>query len=318
MRIIKPPRLKPSSTIEICSPSSYADPFSLKAGIDFLTKQGYKIQLGTATRHMLKTGFTAVPDNDRAKEIMSLFKDSKIDAIFASVGGYGCARLLPLLDYDAIRDNPKILMGYSDITFLHIAIHQLTGLVTFHGPSASHLDQSLGSDDLAIKRENLLRALRMVSGKSGLELANPAGGMLIRTIHDGEARGPLMGGNLETCEETLATPYEIDLDGRIFFFEEVYSSPETIDRGLLRMSMAGKFDKVAGFVAGEFSEAPKAEEPMPSNGEVVKERMAPTEKPAIVGLQCGHGKIHVAIPFGLESRLSAEDVSLKLTEKPVE
>ncbi len=318
MKIIKPPRLKPGSTFGICSPSSYADPFSLKAGMDFLTKQGYKVQLGSATRHMLKIGFTAAPDSDRAKEIMSLFKDSKINAIFASVGGYGCARLLPLLDYDAVRDNPKILMGYSDITFLHIAIHQLTGLVTFHGPSASHLDQSLGSDDLAIKRGNLLRALRMVCGKSGLELVNPAGGMLIRTIHDGKAQGPLMGGNLETFEETLATQYEIALEGRIFFFEDVYSSPETIDRGLLHMSMAGKFDKVAGFVVGEFSEAPKVEEPMPSIEEVVRERIVPTGKPAIVGLQCGHGKVHVTIPIGVEATLNADEASLRLKEKPVE
>ncbi len=267
---------------------------------------------------MLKTGFTAAPDTDRAKEIMNLFNDPKIHAIFAAVGGYGCARLLPLLDYDIIKDNPKILMGYSDITFLHVGIHQLTGLVTFHGPSASHLDQSLGADDIAIKRENFLRALRVMSGKSGLELANPTGGMLVRTIHDGKARGPLIGGNLETCEETLATPYEIELEGRIFFFEDVYSSSETIDRGLLHLSMAGKFDKVAGFVAGEFSEIPKPEEPMPSIEEVVREQIAATGKPAIVGLQCGHGKVHVTIPIGVEASLDADEASLRLREKPVD
>ena len=266
---------------------------------------------------MLKTGFMSAPDKDRAQEFMDLFKDPEVDAIFASVGGYGAARLLPLLDYDMIKDNPKILMGYSDITFLHVAIYQRTGLVTFHGPSASHLDQSLGSDDLSVKRENLLRALRLLSGKSSLNLANPSGGMLLRTISDGKASGPLMGGNLETCEETLATPYEIALDGCIFFFEDVYSSPETIDRGLLHLSMAGKLNKVAGVVVGEFSEVPKADEPMPSIEEVVRERLVSLGKPAIVGLQCGHGKIHVTILVGVDAKLDADERSLKLKEQPV-
>jgi muramoyltetrapeptide carboxypeptidase len=318
LKNIKPPRLKPGHTIGICSPSSYADPFSLKAGIDFLAKQGYHIQLGHASRKMLKTGFMAAPDKDRAQEIMTLFQDPKIDAIFCAVGGYGAGRLLPLLDFDPIKDNPKILMGYSDITFLHVAIHQRTGLITFHGPSASHLDQSLGSDDLRIKRDNFERALKLISGKSGLKLSNPRGGMLLRTIHDGKASGPLMGGNLETCEETLATPFEINLDRRLFFFEEVYSSPEMVDRGLTHLSMAKKLGNVAGIVAGEFSEVPKAEEPMPSMEEVLRERILPFKKPAIVGLQCGHGKVHVTIPVGIEARLDADEPSLKLKEPPVE
>jgi len=318
LKIVKPPRLGPGHTIGICSPSSYADPFSLRAGIDFLTKQGYKVSLGNATRKMLKTGFMAAADKDRAEEIMTLFKEPGVNAIFCSVGGYGAARLLPLLDYDAIKDNPKILMGYSDITFLHVAIHNRTGLVTFHGPSASHLDQSLGSDDLVIKQGNLERALKLLSGKSGLELANPIRGMLLRTIHDGKAKGPLMGGNLETCEETLATPYEVSLDRCIFFFEDVYSSPEMIDRGLLHLAMAGKLEKVAGVVVGEFSEVPKAEEPMPSIEEIVRERILPLGKPSIVGLQCGHGKVHVTIPVGVEASLNADEPSLRLKEQPVE
>lgn len=318
MKIVKPPRLRPGQRIGVCSPSSYADPFSLKAGIDFLTKQGYNATLGNATKRMLRTGFMAAPDKDRAEEIMALFKDSRINAIFCSVGGYGAARLLPLLDYDAIKDNPKILMGYSDITFLHVAIYNRAGLVTFHGPSASHLDQSLGAEDLAIKRENLVRALKLISGKSGLELVNPARGMLLRTIHNGKATGPLMGGNLETCEETLATPYEVNLDRCIFFFEDVYSSPEMIDRGLLHLAMAGKLENVAGVVVGEFSEVPKAEEPMPSIEEVVRERILPLRKPSIVGLQCGHGKVHVTIPVGVEATLNADDPSLRLKEQPVE
>ena len=249
---------------------------------------------------------------------MALFQDPKVDAVFCAVGGYGAGRLLPLLDYDEIRDNPKILMGYSDITFLHIAIHQRTGLVTFHGPSASHLDQSLGSSDLGVKQDNLLRTLRLLSGNSTLELANPTGGMLLRTICDGKATGPLMGGNLETLEETLGTPFDINLDGCLFFFEDVYSSPEMVDRALTHLSMAKKLDNAAGVVVGEFSEVPKAEEPLPSMEEVLRDRILPLKKPAIIGFQCGHGKIHVTIPVGVEARLDADDPSLKLKEQPVD
>ncbi len=318
MKIINPPRLQPGNTIGICSPSSYADPFSLKAGIDFLKQQSYKIRLGQATRRMSKTGFTAAPDKSRAQEIIDLFKDPKIHAIFCAVGGYGAARLLSLLDYDVVRDHPKILMGYSDVTFLHIAIHQRTGLVTFHGPSASHLDQSLSGDELKIKRDNFLRALNLLSGKSGLELSNPKGGMLLRTIRDGKATGPLMGGNLETLRETLATPFEVNLDGCIFFFEDVYSSEEMLDRGLLHFTMAGKLDKVAGVVVGEFSEVPKATEPVPSMEEILRERILPLDKPAIVGLQCGHGKAHVTVPVGIGAKLDADEPSLTLRERPVD
>ncbi len=318
MNIIKPPRLKTGQTIGICSPSGYAEPFSLNAGVDFLTKQGYRVKLGHATRHMLKAGFVSAPDQDRAQEIMTMFRDPGTSAIFAAVGGYGSARLLPLLDYDIIKDNPKILMGYSDITFLHVAIHQRTGLITFHGPSASHLDQSLGPEDLRIKRENLDRALQLMSGRSGVELANPPGGMLLRTIHDGEASGFLIGGNLETCEETLATPFEVNLDQSLFFFEDVHSSVEMVDRGLLHLSMAGKLDRVAGVIVGEFSEVPKAEEPTPSMEEILRERILPLKKPAVVGLQCGHGKIHVTIPVGLEAKLDADKPSLTLKEAPVD
>ena len=157
-----------------------------------------------------------------------------------------------------------------------------------------------------------------MSGKCGLELGNPPQGMLIRTIYDGKANGPLMGGNLETCEETLGTPFEVNLDGCLFFFEDVYSSPEMVDRGLTHMSMAGKLAGVAGIVVGEFNEIPKAGDPMPSMEEVVRERILPLKKPAIVGLQCGHGKVHVTLPVGLEARLDADEPSLKLKELPVD
>ncbi len=318
MNIIKPSRLKPGNTIGVASPSFYPDAFSLKAGIDHLARQGYKVRLGEVTRRVSRTSFFAAPDKDRAQELNKMFHDPDVDAVFCSVGGYGAGRTLPLLDYDVIKDNPKILLGYSDITFLHVAIYNRAGLVTFHGPSASHLDQSLAGDDLKIKRANLDRTLRLLSGKAGLDLGNPPGGMLLRTLHDGKAHGSLMGGNLETLEETLATPYEVNLDDRLFFFEDVYSSEEMVDRALTHLSLARKLDKVAGVIVGEFSEVPKANEPVPSMEEVLQARILPFKKPSIVGLQCGHGKIHVTLPVGVEARLDADEPSLRLRETPVD
>ncbi len=318
MKIIKPPRLKPGQTIGIASPSFYPDAFSLKAGIDYLTKQGYKVRLGEVTRRVSKTGFFAAPDKERADELNNMFGDPNIDAVFCAVGGYGAGRTLPLLNYDAVKGNPKILLGYSDITFLHIALYNKTGLITFHGPSASHLDQSLSGDELKTKQANFDRALKLLSGKSGLELGNPPGGMLLRTITSGKARGPLMGGNLETCEETLATPFEINLDRSLFFFEDVYASEEMVDRALTHLTIAGSLDNVAGVIAGEFTEVPKPTESLPSMPEVLRERIQPFKKPAILGLQCGHGKIHVTLPVGVEAKLDADKPSLTLQETPVD
>ncbi len=218
MKTVKPPRLKPGQTIGIASPSGYADPFLLKAGIDFLTDQGYKVRLGDSTRRVGKTQFFAAPDRDRARKLSSMFQDPEVDAIFCSVGGYGAGKILPLLNYEAIRDNPKIFMGYSDISFLQIAIYNKTGLITFYGPSASHLDQSLGGDELKTKRDNLERAIKLLSGESGKDLVNLPAGMILRTIHDGRARGPLIGGNLGTLDQTLATPFEVNLDASLFLF----------------------------------------------------------------------------------------------------
>jgi len=318
LKTVKPPRLEPGQTIGIASPSGYADPFSLKAGMDFLTEKGYRVQLGRSTRRVAKTQFYAGPDKDRAEELNSMFQAPEVDAIFCDVGGYGTGKILPLIDYDLIRDSPKILIGYSDITFLHIAIFNKTGLVTFHGPSASHLDRSLPGDELKTKRDNLERALNLLSGESGRDLTNPPAGMLLRTIHDGKTQGRLIGGNLETLEETLATPFEADLDDSLFFFEDVYASEEMVDRALTHLASAGKLGRVAGVIVGEFSEVPKPTQPTPSMEEILRERIAPLKKPSIMGLQCGHGRIHVTIPVGVEARLDADEPSIHMLETPVD
>ncbi|HUV61928.1 MAG TPA: LD-carboxypeptidase, partial [Thermoplasmata archaeon] len=128
MGIIKPAKLTKGATIGIVSPSGFSEPFGLGQGVNYLRELGYKVVLGECTRNLTRHGFMAGKDDERARELMDMFANEDVDAIFASRGGYGAMRILPLIDFDIIKDNPKIFMGYSDITTLHITIHQRTGL----------------------------------------------------------------------------------------------------------------------------------------------------------------------------------------------
>jgi muramoyltetrapeptide carboxypeptidase len=163
MKIIKPARLAKGATIGIVSPSGFSEPFGLGQGIGYLRELGYKVVLGECTRNLTRSGFMAGKDEARTRELMDMFANDKVDAIFASRGGYGAMRVLPHLDFGVIKDNPKIFMGYSDITTLHISIHQRTGLVTFHGPSIEGYAGDNPERDPPTGKPNIDRALSMLS-----------------------------------------------------------------------------------------------------------------------------------------------------------
>ncbi len=319
LKIVKPARLEKGATIGIVSPSSFSEPFGLGQGVNYLRELGYKVVLGECTRNLSRKGIMAGEDDARARELNSMFADENVDAIFASRGGYGAMRALPMIDFDVIRDNPKIFMGYSDITTLHVAIHQRTGLVTFHGPSIEGYAGDNPEKDAPAGKENIDRALRLLStAEPWGEIANPPKGMLLRTIVPGRAEGKLYGGNLSMISNTLGTEDSIETDGTLLFMEDVYVSEYDIDRLLTHMHLAGKFKGVKGVIMGQFSSFPKRDDPTPSLEDVLRDRIGCLKEiPSYTGLCCGHGAMKVVMPEGVRASMDSENPKLVVEESPL-
>lgn len=319
MKLIKPARLEKGATIGIVSPSSFSEPFGLGQGVGYLRELGYKVVLGDCTRNLTRSGFMSGKDEARAKELLDMFSNEDVDAIFASRGGYGAMRTLPHIDFDVIRDNPKIFMGYSDITTLHISIHQRTGLVTFHGPSIEGYAGDKPEKDKPAGKENIDRALDLLGrAEPWGRIENPPNGMLLRTITPGRAEGALFGGNLSMALHTLGTEDSIETEGRILFFEDVYVSEYDIERMLTQLHLAGKLRIAAGMVMGQFSDFPKAEEKGPSLEEVLIDRIGCLrDVPSFTGLCCGHGAMKLVMPEGVRASMDADEPSLTVEESPL-
>ena len=319
MSIIKPAKLSKGATIGIVSPSSFSEPFGLGQGVGYLREQGYEVVLGECTKNLTRSGFMSGTDEQRARELNDMFANENVDAILASRGGYGAMRVLPLLDFDVIRDNPKIFMGYSDITTLHIAIHQRTGLVTFHGPSIEGYAGDNPEKDPPTGKPNIDRALEMLQrAEPWGRLDNPPAGMLLRTIVPGRAEGTLIGGNLSMMTHTLGTEDSITTDGRILFMEDVYVSEYDIERLLTHMHLARKFDGVRGIVIGQFSSFQKREEAQPTLEEVLRDRIGCLSNvPSFTGLCCGHGAMKLVMPEGVKASMDAATPALSIDESPL-
>ncbi len=314
----KPARLKRGATIAVVSPASFAEPFGLGQGVQHLRKKGYKVVLGECTRRLTRRGMVSAPDELRAKELMDAFKDDTVDAVLCSRGGYGTMRILPLLDYDVVRDHPKIFMGYSDITTLHVNFNQKAGLVTFHGPGvesvgADEPDSEKGKPDPA----KLDRALKLLSSPDPWgEIRNPPEGMLLRTIRGGKASGLTIGGNLSMMTHTLGSPFEVQTKDRLLFFEDVDISEYYVEYELAAFELAGKLQSPVGIAVGQFSKFAKREKPQPSLEEVLADHLERVSVPSFTGLCVGHGKWNHPVPVGVRATIDADRPSLTITESP--
>jgi muramoyltetrapeptide carboxypeptidase len=312
--------LKKGATIEVISPASFAEPFGLGQGISFLRKKGYRVVLGDCTRRLSRKGMVSAPDEMRAKELMDAFQDDKVDAVVCSRGGYGTMRILPLLDYDVVKDHPKIFMGYSDITTLHVSFHQKAGLVTFHGPGV----ESVGADDPDSEKgkpdpSKLEKALKLLSTSEPWgDIKNPPEGMLLRTIRPGKASGLTIGGNLSMMTHTLGSPFEVDARGRILFFEDVHISEYYVEYELAAFELAGKLASAAGIAVGQFSKFAKREEAQPSLEEILADHLNRVRAPSFTGLCVGHGKWNHPVPVGVRATVDADRPALTITESALD
>ncbi len=303
---MKPKSLKPGDTVGIIAPASPLEPEEREKSLQLFASFGFRIITGESVfrRH----GYLAGDDELRAGDVNRMFADSAVKAVFCMRGGYGTSRILPLIDYATIKRNPKIFVGYSDITALHLAIHQKTGLVTFHGPMVAELAEE--EDRLSWS------ALFKILTDSG-----PAGeytevqDMFQYTVSEGTAEGPLIGGNLSLLVSTLGTPYEVETKGKILFIEEVNEEPYRIDRMLAQLRSAGKLEEASGIVFTEFTDCePKKPEKSLTIRQILDELIKPLKVPCYYGLKAGHTRPNFTLPIGVCAKMNATEGWLRMME----
>ncbi|WP_424495066.1 S66 peptidase family protein [Salinimicrobium sp. GXAS 041] len=314
--VLIPKGLKPGDTIGIISPSSAifeSGPYEI--AVESMKAMGLKVELGAFVRS--RYGHLAGTDEERAQEFNDMFRNPEINAVIALRGGSGAARILDKLDYDAIAENPKIFIGYSDITALHNAIFEQTGLVTFHGPLATSTWNGFAVDHFK----------RLLFDKEALFLQNPTGkGDLltqvknrIRTINPGTATGQLLGGNLSVLTGIMGSPYfPSDWEGKILYLEDVGEAIYAVDRMMTQLQLGGVLNKITGFVFGKCTDCD------PGNGygsltleEVIDHYIKPLGIPAFSGSMIGHITDNFTIPNGIEAEIDAEVGSILLLSPAV-
>lgn len=310
-----PVPLAKGDTIALVSPSSAVDdPFALQLARESMEAMGFKVKTGA--HYAGRRGHLAGTDAERAGDLNAAFADKSVKAIVCVRGGSGAARLLPLLDYDMIRANPKILLGYSDGTALLTAIQARTGLVTFHGPVGS------GSWN----RFNVDQFQRVLLDRELVEYRNTvdAGDELVPrrnrtiTIHGGTARGELVGGNLTVLTAIAGSAYLPDFTGKLLFLEDVSEAPYRVDRMFSTLKLMGALDKVAGVIFGECTDC------KPGGGygslhlsQILDDHLKPLGIPAYSGAMIGHIRQQFIVPVGGMAEMDADAGTFRLLEPVV-
>ena len=274
----------------------------LEKGIEVLQELGLKINFGQSVYR--QSGYLAGSDLERVDDLHRMFADQEVKAIFCARGGYGSARIASKINYQLIQSNPKIFWGYSDITFLHVAMIKRAGLVPFHGPMIA---SDLGKEEVcSLTKQAFEQLFRPVTLNITKEQSS------LTTIIAGTASGPLVGGNLTLLTSTLGTPFEIDTTGKILMIEEINEEPRAIDRMLNQLDMAGKLNEAAGVVLGDFHEChPKTTRSFELD-EVLEEYIKRWNKPAIKGMTIGHCSPNLAVPLGVNAFLDASNNQLSV------
>jgi len=314
--LIKPPRLRRGDTVGLIAPGGYTTEKSIAKARANIESLGLKVREGTFLREV--NGNYAGTVQQRLYDLHAMFADPEVAMLWPIRGGSGCISLLAHLDYELIRKNPKILLGYSDITALHLAIYRKTGLVSFHGPVAS----STLSD---YAREHMLAVLSdpqpeytipMALENSRRAVVEPHFGM--RTVHRGCATGPLMGGNLSLVSALAGTPYAADFRDCILFLEEVNEAPYRIDRWMTQLDLSVGFDRAAAVMVGICDHCgPEHEDSSLTLDETLDLHLQPLSVPAVTGYSIGHIRNQFTIPMGIRATLDTERQTVTLLETAV-
>ncbi len=310
--LVKAPRIRPGDRVGLVRPATAAyDTEPTKIWIDALEYLGLEVILGD--NYYARHGYFAGEDEARASDINAFFAEPSIRMIFAR-GGWGSPRLLPLIDYESVAANPKVLLGYSDATALITAVHVMTGLVTFHGPSplnvfsAEHFRRVvMNGEHYRLENPSLLTENTLVQTENR-----------IRTIRGGKARGRILGGNLSLLTAVMGSPYLPDWEGSILFIEDVNEAVYRVDRMMTELSLAGVLGKIRGFVFGRCTECG------PGEGfgsltmeEMIAEHIRPLGIPAFAGTMIGHIDEQFTVPLGIDVEIDADAGTIDMLEAGV-
>jgi muramoyltetrapeptide carboxypeptidase len=313
---LKPPALRPGDTIAFAAPAAPADMPPLLAYARRLERGGYKVLIprGLGRR---RSGYLAGTDDERAAELNAMIRDPKVRGIFPARGGYGLTRILDRIDYAALRKDPKVVTGYSDLTALHLAIARKARVITFHPPMPTRALWREGRPEFVFAAASFRRAVfadQYREGKRGYAVAVPAGARPVKLV-GGTARGRLLGGNLTLICSTLGTPYAIQPKGAILFVEDVNEAPYRVDRSLSQLRLAGVLDAVAGVVVGSF--VGKGPGDARELDRVLREYFGALKVPVVMHFPVGHTPANATLPEGVLAELDADRAVLRLLENPV-
>ena len=310
-RILPIPLNKGDTVALVCPSKAIDDSLEVHIGKEALEAFGFNVKLG---KHLnSRRGHLAGTDSERASDINDAFADKAIKAVICLGGGSGAARVLPLLNYQTIRNNPKALLGFSDITALHNAIYAQTGLITFHGPNATGSWNPFNADQfqrLFFQRE-LMHYENLRSHEDDLVQRQNR----TATIRSGKVRGELIGGNLTVFTALAGSPYLPDFTGKILFLEDVEEAPYRIDRMLSTLKLMGALDKIAGFIFGACVDC------RPNGGygwltleEIFNDHIKPLNIPAYRGAMIGHIRQQFIVPIGGIVEMDADAGSIRLVD----
>jgi muramoyltetrapeptide carboxypeptidase len=304
--ILKPPHLQVGDTVGLIAPAGVFDIKYIEIAKQYLTELGLKAKLGA---HILdRYGYLAGKDANRAEDINAMFADNSVKAIMNMRGGWGCNRILPLLDYNLIRSHPKILMGYSDITSLLLAIYARSRVISFHGPVATSTWNQSTVDYLK----------RILFNAEAITLENPPNSdVRVEAIAPGKARGKLVGGNLSVLSSMVGSAYLPSLSKSILFVEDINEDVYRVDRMLTQLKNAGVLHQIAGFIFGQCTDCSLGDEPSFTLMQVLQDHILPLGIPAWYGSMIGHIQDKFILPIGGEVEINANAGTIKLLEAAV-
>ncbi|MFP8488307.1 LD-carboxypeptidase [Gracilimonas sp. Q87] len=304
--MIKPRALKVGDTLGLVAPASpiYQDQV-FQEMIANLKDLGFKLKLGKSVKKQY--GYLAGRDDERLLDLMTMFEDDEVNGIMCIRGGWGSNRILPLIDYKLIRDNPKVFCGFSDITSIHMAINKYSGLYTFHGP----VGKSVWNEYTTQAFRDTVMSPKLKEIKIPDEEKENA-----FIINSGKTTERIFGGNLSVLTTLIGTDYLPDLEGVILFLEDVGESVYRIDRLLTHLKMAGILDKISGFIFGKCTKCNSGSNSL-QMGEVLKHHIKPLQIPAFYGAMISHEDNNLTIPIGINTEMDADNMVIRFMEKAV-
>ncbi len=312
MKVQKPESLRNGDTIGIISPASSPDDLSrINKGVAYLERLGYRVEVGKNVGRY--SGFLAGTDQERLEDLHEMFSNKNIRAIICVRGGYGSPRLLDKIDFQLIRKNPKIFVGYSDITALQLAFYRKANLVTFAGPM---LAVDFHSEINRYTEENFWRTI--TSTKKMEKVILPEGENLIPFLK-GKGEGEIVGGNLSLVISLLGTSFLPKMKNKILFLEDVDEAPYRVDRMLNQLKLAGTLEKLSGIILGEFTscEEKDVEKKTLTLDEVFQNYLGDLPYPVLKNFPHGHRKANYTIPFGIKTKINADKNYVEFLEAAV-